>query len=127
MMLSPLAADMYDIVSQMGKEHYLLFGPGGAFAKAYGLFNAALALGAIVGPAFAGLLYDREGWNVAVWVMAAFCASGVVPVVRLISPPSLESYGSNEEILIICKCSDPFHGKGKRLLHKVRPRDGRMS
>ena len=92
-MLSPLAADMYDIVSQLGEEHYLLFGPGGAFAKAYGLFNTALAFGAMVGPAFAGLLYDREGWSVSVWAMAAFCASGVVPVVRSISSPGLESCG----------------------------------
>ena len=86
-MLSPLAADMYDIVSQMGEEHHLLFGPGGAFAKAYGLFNTALALGTMVGPALAGLLYATEGWNVAVWAMAAVCASGVVPVVRSFPSP----------------------------------------
>ncbi|KAL8962135.1 MAG: hypothetical protein Q9193_001419 [Seirophora villosa] len=81
MMLSPLAVDMHDIVSRLGEEHYLLFGSGGAFAKAYGLLNVALALGTMVGPAFAGLIYDREGWNVTMWALAAFCASGVVPVI----------------------------------------------
>ncbi|KAL9055983.1 MAG: hypothetical protein Q9206_002928 [Seirophora lacunosa] len=81
MMLSPLAVDMHDIVSRLGEEHYLLFGSGGAFAKAYGLLNVALALGTMLGPAFAGLIYDREGWNVAMWALAAFCASGVVPVI----------------------------------------------
>ncbi|KAL8637998.1 MAG: hypothetical protein Q9228_004801, partial [Teloschistes exilis] len=60
MMLSPLAADMCAIVSQLGEDHRSLFGPGGAFAKAYGLFNTALAVGAMVGPALAGLLYEME-------------------------------------------------------------------
>lgn len=82
MILSPLAADMCAIVSQLGEDHRSLFGPSGAFAKAYGLFNTALAVGAMVGPALAGLLYEIEGWNVAVWAMAILCASGTVPVVR---------------------------------------------
>ncbi|KAL8685453.1 MAG: hypothetical protein Q9224_005810, partial [Gallowayella concinna] len=74
-------ADMCAIVSQLGEDHRSLFGPNGAFAKAYGLFNTALALGGMVGPALAGLCYDVEGWNVAVWVMAILCASGIAPVV----------------------------------------------
>ena len=96
MILSPLAADMYDNVFQMGEEHSLLFGPGGAFATAYGLFSAALALGTMFGPAFAGLLYDKEGWQVAMWAMAAFCASGAVPVVRSISCPGTQDCCHNE-------------------------------
>lgn len=89
MMLSPLAADMYEIVTRVGEERYLLVGPGGAFAQAYGLFNTSLALGTMFGPALAGLLYNREGWRVAMWAMAAFCASGVVPIVRSIATPKL--------------------------------------
>lgn len=84
-MLFPLAADMFHIVTQMGKDHYLLFGPSGAYAQAYGLFDTALALGVMFGPAFAGLLYEKGGWNVAVWGLAVFCSSGVVPVVGLLS------------------------------------------
>ncbi|KAI4217859.1 MAG: hypothetical protein L6R36_009240, partial [Xanthoria steineri] len=80
MMLAPLAADMYYIVSHVGEKHSVLVGTGGAFAQAYGLLNTALALGTITGPALAGLIYDREGWYKAMWAMAAFCASGVVPV-----------------------------------------------
>lgn len=90
-MLLPLLADMYFIVSQMGEEHRLLVVPGGAFAQAYGLFNVAMALGMMLGPALAGSLYDSKGWKEAMWAMAAFCASGVVPVVRLIAPPSLKT------------------------------------
>ncbi|KAL8804078.1 MAG: hypothetical protein Q9182_002791 [Xanthomendoza sp. 2 TL-2023] len=81
MMLSPLAADMCATVSQLGEDHRSLFNPNGAFAKAYGLFNIALALGEMVGPALAGLCYDVEGWKVAVWVMAILCASGIAPAV----------------------------------------------
>lgn len=109
MMLAPLAADMYDIVSRMGEEHHFLFGPGGAFAQAYGLLNTAIALGTMVGPAFAGLIYDKEGWNVAVWAMAALCASGIVPIVRSILSLGLESRGPSEEMLIIRERPDLFH------------------
>ena len=119
MMLSPLAADMHDNVFQMAEEHYLLFGPGGAFATAFGLFNTALALGTMFGPAFAGLLYDREGWQVAMWAIAAFCASGAVPVVRSISSPVLHNCGLKENILTRSTGLDAFHWKDKGLLNKI--------
>ncbi|KAL8713672.1 MAG: hypothetical protein Q9220_002198 [cf. Caloplaca sp. 1 TL-2023] len=81
MMLSPLAADLFDIVSRMAKEHDSAFGPKGPFAKVYGLFNSALALGIMLGPALAGFVYEKEGWRATVWALAALCASGIVPIV----------------------------------------------
>ena len=80
-MLAPLAADMFAVVEALGKDNEGLFGPAGAYAQAYGLFDTALACGTMFGPAFAGLVYERAGWKVAVLALAGFCGSGVVPVV----------------------------------------------
>jgi MFS family permease len=82
MILSPLAADMFDVVEQMGKDNEGLFGPAGAYAQAYGLFEAAIALGTMFGPTYAGLMYEKAGWQPVVWALAVFCASGSIPVVR---------------------------------------------
>ena len=81
MILSPLAADMFGVVEQMGRDNESLFGPAGAYAQAYGLFNTAMALGIMFGPAYAGLVYEKAGWQAAAWALAAFCASGSIPIV----------------------------------------------
>ncbi|KAL8950439.1 MAG: hypothetical protein Q9222_003533 [Ikaeria aurantiellina] len=104
---------------RMGEEHYLLLGPGGAFAKAYGLLNTAVALGTMFGPAFAGLLYEREGWDVVVWAMAALCASGIIPVVRPTFPCGIKSYGINEDVLKLSKHTDLICRKEKTLVNKA--------
>ena len=82
LMLAPLAADMFAIVEQLGKDNKGLFGPAGAYAQAYGLFDTALACGTMFGPAFVGFMYGKVGWKVAVLGLAVFCVSGCVPVVR---------------------------------------------
>lgn len=84
MILSPLATDMFSVVEKMGKDNEGLFGPAGAYAQAYGLFDIALAFGSIFGPTYAGVVYEKAGWRVAVWALAAFCASGSIPVVRVL-------------------------------------------
>jgi MFS family permease len=91
MILSPLAADMFCIVEQMGKDNEGLFGPAGVYAQAYGLFDTALALGTMFGPTYAGLLYEKVGWSAAVWALAAFCASGSIPIVSAF--PSFVAFG----------------------------------
>ncbi len=80
LMLSPLAADISLAAEQLEKEHPGIFGPNGPDSQAYGLFNSAHAAGLMLGPAFAGAVYDKAGWNVAVWALAGLCASGI-PVV----------------------------------------------
>lgn len=65
----------------MSETQDSIFGPGGAYAQAYGLFNCAQACGTMVGPAFAGLVYAKAGWTAAVCALAGFCASGAVGIV----------------------------------------------
>ena len=81
MILTPIAADMFVVVESMGKDNEVLFGPGGAYAQAYGLFDFAMACGTIFGPAYAGTVFERAGWRVVTWALAAFCASGSLPIV----------------------------------------------
>lgn len=83
LMLSPLAADISLAAEQLEKEHEGIFGPNGPDSQAYGLFNSAHAAGLVLGPAFSGAVYDKAGWNVAVWALAGICASGIPAVISL--------------------------------------------
>ena len=78
---TPLAAEMFDAVTLVGKSNQRIFGPAGAYARAYGLFNAVQGLGTILGPVLAGLLYAKAGWTITVLVLAAFCVSGAILIV----------------------------------------------
>lgn len=83
MLLAPLASEMSIVVDELGKRSPGTMGSSKSYAQAYSLFNCALAGGQLVGPSLAGLLYDQTNWTVTVGVLAAICASGAVPVVRL--------------------------------------------
>ena len=76
-MLSPLAADISLAAEQLEKEHEGVFGPDSPDSQAYGLHSSATAAGLVLGPAFAGAVYDKAGWKVAVWALAGLCASGI--------------------------------------------------
>ena len=58
-----------------------LFTSGGAYAQAFSLFDAAIALGTIFGPVFAGLMYHLGNWWIMSLALALVCASGALPVV----------------------------------------------
>lgn len=70
----------------MSIENESLFGQNGAYAQAYGLFDLALAFGQMLGPTFGGFVYEKWGWRTTVWSLAAFSASGVIPIVSIFFP-----------------------------------------
>ena len=80
LIFTPLAADISLAAEQLEKENEGIFGPNGPDSQAYGLFNSAHAAGLVLGPAYAGAVYDTAGWNMAVWAVAGIIASGI-PVV----------------------------------------------
>jgi len=55
------------------------YGPGGAYAQAYALFNMAFAAGCTLGPLLAGFLVEQEGWSTMAWVLALLSAVAAVP------------------------------------------------
>ncbi|KAF1851290.1 MFS general substrate transporter [Cucurbitaria berberidis CBS 394.84] len=81
----PIMAEISGVVE--AKEKSLLasgrpgFGPGGAYAQAYALFNVAFAAGTTLGPLAAGFIVQDEGWATMAWVMGMLSAITSVPAV----------------------------------------------
>jgi MFS family permease len=68
--LPALAAEVMHAVDEMERKQPGIFGPNGACAQAYGLTNAGLGVGCILGPMGAGFVRVRWGWNTSVTCMA---------------------------------------------------------
>ena len=81
MIYAPLGADMSAEIDNITAEKAELFKTGGAYAQAFGLFDGAIALGTVVGPVWADLMYNYTNWAVMTGTLAVICASGAVPVV----------------------------------------------
>jgi MFS family permease len=79
----PLMSDITWVVKDMETNQPGVFGAGGAFAQAWGLFNAAVAAGALVGPVWSGFFQEKLGWKAMTLSLALLMLSGVVPVVCL--------------------------------------------
>ncbi|KAJ8108694.1 hypothetical protein OPT61_g7992 [Boeremia exigua] len=79
----PIMAEISFVVE--AKEKSMLasgragFGPGGAYAQAYGLFNMAFAGGCMVGPLLAGFIVEDKGWTVMALVLGLLSAVTAVP------------------------------------------------
>lgn len=79
----PIMAEISSVVE--AKEKSMLasgnpgFGPGGAYAQAYALFNVAFAAGCMVGPLLAGFIVEARGWQTMAWVLGLLSAISAVP------------------------------------------------
>lgn len=79
----PIMAEISGVVE--AKEKTMLasgragFGPGGAYAQAYGLFNMAFAGGCMVGPLLAGFIVEDRGWAIMALVLGILSAITAVP------------------------------------------------
>ena len=71
--LVPLVVDATAAVGAMEAERPGVFGQGGAYARAFGLVNAVVAAGGMVGPLGAGYLRVGIGWAGLAWVMGGLC------------------------------------------------------
>ena len=71
---------MFDEVQDLVEEHPSNFGPKGAFAQAYSLFDAALGVATVVGPGLSGALLQYTSWQITAGSLAIMCAVGAVPV-----------------------------------------------
>lgn len=64
----PLAKEISQVIESVEQAHPGVFGPKGATAQAYGLYNSAFALGLLIGPLLAGTLTTLYGWATMAWV-----------------------------------------------------------
>ncbi|TKA76737.1 hypothetical protein B0A49_02707 [Cryomyces minteri] len=81
LVMAPLMAEITYVVEAKEKKRPGLFGPAGAYAQAYGLFNVAFAGGCLVGPLWAGMVNERAGWGTMAWSLALLSLVSAVPTV----------------------------------------------
>ncbi|MCJ1279563.1 hypothetical protein MMC21_007387, partial [Puttea exsequens] len=74
-----VAADLSAVVEQKETSDPQAFGPGGAYAQAFALFNCSMAAATLFGPVAAGAIVERWGWGVMTAAAGVFVASGTVP------------------------------------------------
>jgi MFS family permease len=90
---TPLMAEVTYVITEQAREHPGAFGERGVYGLGYGLFTMAFALGGVVGPLWAGYVYDGPGgWGTMTWTLALWAASAaVVAFVWLGNKPQLEN------------------------------------
>lgn len=95
--MAPVMAEVTYIVSKKQRDRPGQFGPAGAFAQAYALFNCSWATGSLLGPLYAGFIQQRAGWATMAWCLALLPA---VSAIVAVSPPGYlrmgEKYGVGE-------------------------------
>ena len=79
--MSPVAADLSFVIEEKEKEDPGSFGPGGAYAQAFALFNCAMAAATLFGPVLAGWLSQQYGWGTMSVALGIFAFSGAIPSV----------------------------------------------
>ncbi|KAL9121439.1 MAG: hypothetical protein Q9187_001998, partial [Circinaria calcarea] len=79
LIVSPLAADLSAVVEEKEKEDPGIFGPGGAYAQGFALFNCSMAAATLFGPVVAGTLSEHYGWGTMAIAMGVFAFSGAIP------------------------------------------------
>ncbi|KAL8856520.1 MAG: hypothetical protein Q9178_006835 [Gyalolechia marmorata] len=81
LIVSPVAADLSAVVEETERANPNAFGPGGAYAQAFALFNCSMAAATLFGPVAAGAIVERHGWGALTAAMGAFAFSGAIPAV----------------------------------------------
>ncbi|KAI9682939.1 MAG: hypothetical protein M1829_006375 [Trizodia sp. TS-e1964] len=79
--ISPLLAEVVNVVENKESKIPGLFGPSGAYAQAYGLMNFAFSAGTLVGPIWAGFILASDGWGTMTWTIALFGGLSSFPLV----------------------------------------------
>lgn len=65
----------------MGQHDTTLFGPGGAYAQAFALFNCAIAAGTVLGPLWTSFALKALGWGNMNLCLASVALLGIFMVV----------------------------------------------
>lgn len=75
----PFLAEVAYVVAAKEKARPGTFGPRGAYAQAFGIYNSAFALGMMVGPLWAGGVVTSAGWGTMTLSVAILSAVSAVP------------------------------------------------
>ncbi|KAL9115928.1 MAG: hypothetical protein Q9227_000296 [Pyrenula ochraceoflavens] len=77
----PLWVEIVKVLDVEMDEHPTHYGTGGAVGQAYGLGNTAFALGSILGPIWAGFLYQSASWGTMSLSLGLLSAASAVPTI----------------------------------------------
>lgn len=101
----PLLKEVGTVVELAERENPGAYGPKGATARAYGVHNAAFAIGNLLGPVLAGAMKAAYGWGVMGWVFGVMSlVMGAVTMCSLegwiwdSTSPSLARFRRNRHI-----------------------------
>lgn len=95
--LGPIMAEITYQVSAKEEKHPGIFGAGGAYAQAYGLFNMAFAGGTVVGPIWSGFVNEKAGWATMAWTLALLSIVTAVPTAMYVGGELSFSKGVGRE------------------------------
>lgn len=76
-----MSAEVSGTVKAMAIAQPAVFGPSGAYAQAYALYNMSYAGAMIVGPVWAGFIKESQGWGTMCWSLGILSAVSAVPTV----------------------------------------------
>ncbi|KAK6852199.1 MFS transporter-like protein [Apiospora arundinis] len=82
MIMTPVLSDIFGSVEELEEETPGRFGPYGAFAQAYGLFEFSYSAGVLIGPLLAAWLKTQFAWSGLTLVLANRTANRVHGAVR---------------------------------------------
>jgi MFS family permease len=75
----PLWVEIIRCVEEKMKLNPDKFGKNGSFGQAYGLVNFCFAAGVMVGPIWAGFVYQQAGWGTMAWSLGLVSALSAIP------------------------------------------------
>lgn len=78
LVMAPLMAEIDHVVELEEKRRPGSLGKRGAAAQGFGLFNAAFAIGTLIGPLWAGFVVQNAGWGTMGWTLGLL--SGVAAI-----------------------------------------------
>ena len=81
LVMTPLMTEFSSVCDAKERKQPGVFGPRGAYAQSYGIFNMAWAAGSLIGPLWAAGVVQTAGWKTMAWTLGLLCAVSVVPVV----------------------------------------------
>ena len=79
LILVPYMTEITYVVVAKETKHPGIFGPNGAYAQAYALFNMAYAAGCMIGPIWSGFVSERAGWGTMAWSLGLLSAVTTIP------------------------------------------------
>lgn len=85
---TPLMAAMTYAIDAKETRRPGVWGEKGVYGIAYGLWTTAFALGGTIGSLMAGYLNAGPGWETLTWMLAIWCAAGVLAALGLRPKPN---------------------------------------